>query len=676
MVAIRPLSLAFLAFALLAPARAAADVPATRIIVKRAPGLNAAERADIRHDADVRVVESLPLPRTEVVAAAPGDVKAAVRELNADPDVTYAEVDRPIAALGPAPNDEFFDVQWGLENDGNVFVGTERSVFDADMDITDAWPLSTGVGRTVAVVDTGVDTTHPDFADDRIASGWDFVDGDPYPSDPNGHGTHVAGTIAATRNNTIGIAGVAPNARLMPLRVLDASGQGLVSTAIKAYDFAAEHGVTIVNLSLGDNSYSQAERDAIASHPKVLFIAAAGNAGANNDVATNSEYPCAYTLQNILCVGASRHDDKPAAFSNYGATSVDVFAPGYGIQSTLPANRYGALSGTSMAAPNVSGGAALLLSRTPALSPAQVTAAFVHHSSTGNATFANKSVSDGRVNVDDALELDDADADGVVDLNDTCPVAANNACAPPGTDPDGDLKTGVADHCPNEPAAYAGDGCPGSGPNADAADWPDAFDACPTSAGTARGCPDSDRDGVRNTLDNCPVTANASQADLDGDRAGDACDADDDNDGRIDAPAGPDRCPTVKAFTPDGCAVIVPADRDRDGFSDAADGCPTEYARTLNGCPLPAVTALAARVRNRVATIKVRTSRGATVTTTVERKRGRRWVRVTRKAAVTSSRHRVSLKVGRLRKGRYRVVVALSSPAGSTPATTKRFRVR
>jgi hypothetical protein len=675
--------------AVLLPASASAE-PTTRIIVKRDPGLSAGEQRDIRADAGVRHVENLPLPRTEVVAAPAGDAKVALRELNADPDVAYAELDHRISVSGPPPNDPDFDIQWGLENDGNVLVGSDPGVADADMDITDAWLLSTGTGRTVAVVDTGVDGDHPDLRD-HVVPGWDFVDSDPYPTDPNSHGTHVAGIIAATRNNSVGIAGVAPDTRILPLRALGANGQGHVSDAIAAYAFAADHGASIVNLSFGSTDFTQAEKDMIGNHPETLFVAAAGNEGRDNDVVPT--YPCAYDLANILCVGASRHDDKPAAFSNYGETSVDVFAPGFGIWSTLPGGGYGAKSGTSMAAPMVAGGAALLLSGIPTLTPPEVTDAFVHNGNPGDPTLVDKSVSDGRINVDDALRNDDADGDGTAEIDDNCPGVANpgqadtdgdgvgDLCAAPDADPDHDSVVGAADHCPNETAAYASDGCPGTGPNSDTDDWPDAFDACATQNGTARGCPDADSDSVRDALDNCPSVANASQANLDGDAFGDACDGDRDGDGVTN---GADGCPDYHAATATGCPVAAPVDSDGDGTYNPSDACPYEYAKTVNGCPVPTVTSLSARAKKRhgtrSATISVRSSRAATVQVTVEIrkcKHGRhcRWTRVTRKTTATVA-DRATITATRLKTGRYRAVVVLSSTAGRAKAETESFRVR
>ena len=142
------------------------------------------------------------------------------------------------------------------------------------MDVIEAWAASTGAGQTVAVVDTGVDGTHPDL-DGQVAGGYDFVDDDADPSDPEGHGTHVAGTIAASRGNGMGVAGVAPNARLVPLRALGATGTD-IETA-EAFDWAGDHGIRIVNASLAGDRSSIAERTAIAAHPQTLYVVAAGN---------------------------------------------------------------------------------------------------------------------------------------------------------------------------------------------------------------------------------------------------------------------------------------------------------------------------------------------------------------------------------------------------------------
>jgi subtilisin family serine protease len=679
-------------FALLAPASASA-ADTTRIILKREPGLNARERADIRADAGVRLVDTLSPPRTEVVAAPARDARRALRELNADGDVVYAEFDRPIRAFSDDPD---FPKQWALQNLGNFSIGPDHAVNDADMDVPFAWSKSTGNGQTIAVVDSGVDRTHPDLAG-HVAPGWDFVDNDPDASDGESHGTHVAGTIAATRDNGVGVAGVAPDARILPLRVLDSSGSGFVSDAIEAYDFAADHAVRLINASFGGSTFSQAEYEVIRDHSDVVFVVAAGNGGSDqmgDDNDTVPQYPCSYDLVNIVCVGASRHDDEPASFSNYGETSVDVFAPGYSIYSTVPGAGYDWASGTSMAAPHVSGEAALLLSRNPELTAVDVRDAIVS-SAESKTSLADKSASGGRANANRALTRFDSDSDGTAEGFDNCPSIGNpdqadsdgdgigDACSPVVADRDQDAVEGAADLCPDEYAPYATDGCPSNEPGADGDYWPAGIDQCPTLSGPVRGCPDSDADGAANPFDNCPTTPNAGQGDQDGDHVGDACDPtprgpDVDRDGK---PALDDRCPTVYGALPNGCPYTAPttskpADRDGDGFVDASDACPSEYAKTLNGCQLPALTALAAKARKRAATVTVRTSRAATVRITIQRKRGHRWVRITRKTLVTTTGNRVSLKVKRLRKGRYRAVVVLSSSAGRTGATTKAFRVR
>jgi subtilisin family serine protease len=691
MVGIRPLSLAFLTFALVAPSGASAQ-PTARIILKRDAGLTAAQKRDIRDDAGVRFVATLPLPRTELVAAPADAVGDALRELNADPGVVYAEPDRAVHAFAQ-PNDPEFHNLWALDNPGTLAftseAGTpEPSVQDADMDVLEAWDMSDGTGVTVAVLDTGVDATHPDLAD-HVALGWDFVSDDPYPSDPSGHGTHIAGTIAATLNNGKGIAGVAPEAHILPVRVLNATGSGSTSDIIFGYDYAADLGVRVINASFGGDKFSRAEYDAIARHPSTLFVAAAGNDHEDNDDVSDgkSQYPCAYDLPNIICVGASRHDDTPAAFSNYGDETVDLFAPGYGIDSTVLGGGYGFKSGTSMAAPHVASEGALLLSRNPKLltPPPQETVnpalprtirgailESVDHLDSLNGLAATA----GRANAYEALRLVDWDGDGVADGLDNCPAVANSnqaPCSPAPADADGDGVLAL-DRCPDEKASYSPDGCPRNSPGSDFDYWPVGSDQCPTEYGTLRGCPDQDGDGVKNAADNCVSTKNPSQVDADRDGIGDICDAtprgpDADRDGK---PLLDDRCPTVPSSAGDGC----PVDRDGDGRIDAYDACPNEPAATLNGCPLPAVTALAAKSRKRSATVRVSTSRAATVRITVQRKRSSgRWVRVARRLLATTA-NRATVTVKRLRRGSYRAVVVVSSSAGRARPETQAFRVR
>ena len=251
------------------------------------------------------------------------------------------------------------------------------------------------------MIDSGVDASHPDLVP-NLLPGHDYVQGDEDPADENGHGTHVAGTIAAERGNGLGVAGIADNAaKVLPIRVLDGAGSGRVSDVIQAYAYAFQHGAQVVNLSLGSTTSSRAEHDAIAAFPTMLFVAAAGNGGAdgvgdNNDLVAT--YPCAYALPNVICVAASDNRDQLASFSNYGATSVDLAAPGVSIASTWPGGGYSWSSGTSMATPHVSGAAALLWSAAPSAQPTDISAAIMAGVDMRPA-FAGRTVSGGRLNV-------------------------------------------------------------------------------------------------------------------------------------------------------------------------------------------------------------------------------------------------------------------------------------
>ena len=396
------------------------------LIVRFEPTATPADRRDARDEAGTDFQESLPVPGMQVVAVEPGQsAEDAERELESADGVAYAEPNAVRHAF-IRPNDPYFPNLWAMENTGQSIRGLAGKP-DADSDVAEAWDAGIKGGTVVAVIDTGVDYNHADLkpnlwrnsgesglgretngVDDDLNGrvddwrGWDFVGADNDPADENGHGTHVSGTIAADRGNGVGVAGIADGAaKVMPIRVLDAAGSGRVSDVIQAYAYAFKEGAKVVNLSLGSTTSSRSEHDAIAAYPTMLFVAAAGNGGAdgvgdNNDsVAT---YPCAYLLPNVVCVAASDNRDQLASFSNFGATSVDLAAPGVNIASTWPGGGYSWSSGTSMATPHVSGAAALLLDAAPQALPPDLATALMSGAD-ASAAFTGRTVSGGRLNV-------------------------------------------------------------------------------------------------------------------------------------------------------------------------------------------------------------------------------------------------------------------------------------
>jgi subtilisin family serine protease len=305
---------------------------------------------------------------------------------------TTSPTDEDLAAITPqitTPNDPYYPQLWGLNNTGQTG-GTP----DADIDAPEAWDIRRESPDTViGVLDTGVDYNHPDLvgniwtnpgetAGDNIDNdgngfiddvrGWDFAYNDNNPSDVQGHGTHVSGTIAARGNNGVGVVGVTWNAKIMPLKFLNDSGSGSTSNAILALNYATNKGVKLTNNSWGGGPYSQGLYNAIntAGQRGALFIAAAGNDRNNND--TNPFYPASYNLPNIISVAATDHNDALANFSNYGRNSVDLGAPGTNILSTTPGRNYASYNGTSMASPHVAGAAALVSAQNPTWTAQQV----------------------------------------------------------------------------------------------------------------------------------------------------------------------------------------------------------------------------------------------------------------------------------------------------------------
>ncbi len=216
----------------------------------------------------------------------------------------------------------------------------------------------------------GSDADGNGYVDDLV--GWNFVNNTNNPFDDNNHGTHVAGTIGATTNNGTGVAGVAWDVQLAALKFLSASGSGSLSAAVAALNYAVGKGIKISNNSWGGGGFSTTLSNAIANarNNGHVFVAAAGNAGSNNDAAP--AYPASYNFDNIIAVAATDRNDNLASFSNYGATSVDLAAPGVSIASTTPNGTYSYLSGTSMATPHVSGAVALVMANDPNLSYSEV----------------------------------------------------------------------------------------------------------------------------------------------------------------------------------------------------------------------------------------------------------------------------------------------------------------
>ncbi len=326
------------------------------------------------------------------VVVQPGtDLRTAMAAYQLRSDVQLVTPDFKLT-LQTTANDTNYASQWGLSNNG-----ASGGRAGADIGAEQAWQFGTSSSVIVGVLDTGVDYNHPDLSaniwrnsnelagngvdDDHNGyvddtKGWDFANNDANPMDDNGHGTHVAGTIGASGNNAIGVTGVAWRVLLMPLKFMDASGSGSLSDAIEGINYARSMGAKIINASWGGGGFSSALQQAISRFQSAggIFVAAAGNESSNN--ATTAAYPANY--DGVISVGASTRTDSLASFSNYG-TNVDIVAPGASILSTLPNNRYGSLSGTSMAAPHVSGALALLWGQNPTLSASAITNALLNN---------------------------------------------------------------------------------------------------------------------------------------------------------------------------------------------------------------------------------------------------------------------------------------------------------
>jgi subtilisin family serine protease len=327
------------------------------------------------------------------------------------------------------PNDTNFGSLWGLRNTGQTISG-QVGIADADIDADEAWDVSTGSANiVVGVIDTGVDYNHPDLAANIWSApssftvtvggqtitcpagshGFNAVSNTCTPLDDNNHGTHCSGTIGGRGNNGAGVAGVNWNTRIMGLKFLSASGSGNTADALECIQFAIQAkqifgsgaDLRVLSNSWGGGGFSQALLDAInaANNAGMLFVAAAGNSNSNNDVTPH--YPSSYNAPNVLAVAATDNRDNKSSFSSFGATSVDMGAPGTAIFSTVRNGGFATFSGTSMATPHVAGAAALVLSSC-SLSTANLKANLMNNTDPITA-LSGRTVTGGRLNVNRAI---------------------------------------------------------------------------------------------------------------------------------------------------------------------------------------------------------------------------------------------------------------------------------
>lgn len=379
------------------------------------------------------IEKQLSLSFGDFLVVNPGSEKS-LMGLTSNPEIEYIEPNYIIALDTiiddnkeiEAPSDNHFSKQWGLENTGrNSSSWLSRGVKGMDINAKEAWKVTKGDREVrIAVIDTGVDYEHKDLQGNLMINeqelngtegvdddgngyvddvyGYDFANKDGSPMDGHGHGTHCAGVIGAVHNNG-GVAGVMSNVKILSIKFLSDSGSGETIDAIASIDYAIKRGVHVMSNSWGGGERSEALKESIqrARDAGITFVAAAGNSFSNND--KKPTYPANYQVENVITVAAMSGNGKKSSFSNYGATSVHVMAPGSGILSTVNKNGYQKMSGTSMATPFVSGVVGLLLSHEPNLTPEEVKQRLINTSKVTGA-LDDVTVSNGRVDAYRALK--------------------------------------------------------------------------------------------------------------------------------------------------------------------------------------------------------------------------------------------------------------------------------
>lgn len=390
-----------------------------QLLVKLRPG----RELDLAAEYSAEVLERFDLEDAQVVLLDLGqgaDLAHTMERMVLDSRIEYAEPNHLYALDDVAP-DDLDPGLWGLHN-----TGQDGGTPGADISAPEAWATTTGTprwGPLIAVIDTGADWRHPDLAaniwtnpnerangedDDGNGviddlRGYNALSNDGFAQDGHGHGTHVSGTIAAEGNNGQGVVGVNWRAEVMPVKIFSDGGRTDAASILRGVLYANTMGARITSNSWGGGAANQALKDAFG-FSKALHVAAAGNDGIDTDA--RPHYPSSYDLPNMVAVAATDRNDNLARFSNYGAQSVDLAAPGVDILSTLPGGNYGSYSGTSMATPHVSGAAALIVSAFPEIDNQELKTRLTW-STDPLPNLAGKVQSAGRLNVARALEVDE-----------------------------------------------------------------------------------------------------------------------------------------------------------------------------------------------------------------------------------------------------------------------------
>lgn len=408
------------------------EAAAGEVLVKFQSAPQRAQLSQLESDADAHELHPVGRSRVYRVASRTRSAAALVASLTRRRDLAYVEPNYVVHAF-QGPNDPFFPALWGIYNFGQPVNGRPGGTVGADSHAAEAWSLALGsASNVVAIIDSGVDYMHPDIAANMWSApsaftvtiggiaitcqagthGYNAIARTCDPMDDHNHGTHVAGTIGAVPHNGIGVIGVSPIASMMGLKFLNGSGSGTVADAIDAIEFALQAkrifaatggaNVRVLSNSWGGGDFSQALLDQIheAASEEMLFVAAAGNNGLPNDIIPL--YPASYAAPNVVAVAATTNTDTRAFFSNYGRNTVHLGAPGDNILSTIRGGSYTFMSGTSMAAPHVTGSASLVLSQCTLSMPDLKTVLL--DSVDAIPSMATTTISGGRLNVRRAIE--------------------------------------------------------------------------------------------------------------------------------------------------------------------------------------------------------------------------------------------------------------------------------